>query len=85
MAPYLASILEELMGPVNTGFQAVRLLLEDELTRVCKDFPQDGVTEELQKVRERTFTSTFQCKINIYLLIFLPRLRCATLQVNILP
>ncbi|XP_056597287.1 protein Niban 1 [Triplophysa dalaica] len=49
VAPYLASILEELMGPVSTGFQAVRLLLEDELTRVCKDFPQDGVTEELQK------------------------------------
>ncbi|KAI7809888.1 putative protein Niban-like, partial [Triplophysa rosa] len=49
VAPYLASILEELMGPVSTGFQAVRLLLEDELTRVCKDFPQGGVTEELQK------------------------------------
>ncbi|KAG1969388.1 protein Niban 1 [Pimephales promelas] len=48
VAPYLTSILEELMGPVSAGFQAVRLLLEDELTRVCKDFPQGGVTEELQ-------------------------------------
>lgn len=61
VAPYLASILEELMGPVSTGFQAARLLLEDELTRVCKDFSQGGVTEELQKVRECTFTNTFQC------------------------
>ncbi|XP_077081924.1 protein Niban 1 [Siphateles boraxobius] len=48
VAPYLTSILEELMGPVSAGFQAVRLLLEDELTRVCKDFPEGGVTEELQ-------------------------------------
>ncbi|XP_067218023.1 protein Niban 1 [Chanodichthys erythropterus] len=48
VAPYLTSILEELMGPVSAGFQAVRLLLEDELTRVCKDFPQGGVTEELK-------------------------------------
>uniref|UniRef100_A0A8C2D2Y8 Niban apoptosis regulator 1b n=1 Tax=Cyprinus carpio TaxID=7962 RepID=A0A8C2D2Y8_CYPCA len=52
VAPYLTSILEELMGPVSAGFQAVRLLLEDELTRLCKDFPQGGVTEELQSVRE---------------------------------
>lgn len=54
VAPYLTSILEELMGPVSAGFQAVRLLLEDELTRVCKDFPEGGVTEELQSVRECT-------------------------------
>ncbi|XP_689912.4 protein Niban 1 [Danio rerio] len=48
VSPYLTSILEELMGPVSAGFQAVRQLLEDELTRICKDFPQGGVTEELQ-------------------------------------
>ncbi|XP_073732457.1 protein Niban 1 [Misgurnus anguillicaudatus] len=53
VAPYLASILEELMGPISTGFQAARLLLEDELTRVCKDFPQDGFTEELQKALQQ--------------------------------
>ncbi|XP_056100660.1 protein Niban 1 [Rhinichthys klamathensis goyatoka] len=53
VAPYLTSILEELMGPVSTGFQAVRLLLEDELTRVCKDFPQGGVTEELQSALQQ--------------------------------
>ncbi|XP_051555815.1 protein Niban 1-like isoform X2 [Myxocyprinus asiaticus] len=53
VAPYLASILEELMGPVSTGFQAVRLLLEDELTRFCKDFPQGGLTEEFQTALEQ--------------------------------
>ncbi|XP_051989482.1 protein Niban 1-like [Xyrauchen texanus] len=53
VAPYLASILEELMGPVSAGFQAVRLLLEDELTRFCKDFPQGGVTEEFQTALEQ--------------------------------
>lgn len=53
VAPYLASILEELMGPISTGFQAARLLLEDELTRVCKDFPQGGFTEELQKALQQ--------------------------------
>ncbi|XP_026062263.1 protein Niban-like [Carassius auratus] len=53
VAPYLTSILEELMGPVSAGFQAVRLLLEDELTRLCKDFPQGGVTEELQSALQQ--------------------------------
>ncbi|KAK7162896.1 hypothetical protein R3I93_007061 [Phoxinus phoxinus] len=53
VAPYLTSILEELMGPVSAGFQAVRLLLEDELTRVCKDFPQGGDTEELQSALQQ--------------------------------
>uniref|UniRef100_A0A8C1LQL1 Niban apoptosis regulator 1b n=1 Tax=Cyprinus carpio TaxID=7962 RepID=A0A8C1LQL1_CYPCA len=53
VAPYLTSILEELMGPISAGFQAMRLLLEDELTRICKDFPQGGVTEELQSALQQ--------------------------------
>uniref|UniRef100_A0A673GM20 Protein Niban-like n=1 Tax=Sinocyclocheilus rhinocerous TaxID=307959 RepID=A0A673GM20_9TELE len=53
VAPYLTSILEELMGPVSAGFEAVRLLLEDKLTRLCKDFPQGGVTEELQSALQQ--------------------------------
>ncbi|XP_073704764.1 protein Niban 1-like [Garra rufa] len=53
VAPYLTSILEELMSPVSAGFQAVRLLLEDELTRICKEFPQGGVTEELQSALQQ--------------------------------
>ncbi|XP_016328280.1 protein Niban-like [Sinocyclocheilus anshuiensis] len=53
VAPYLTSILEELMGPISAGFQTVRLQLEDELTRICKDFPQGGVTEELQSALQQ--------------------------------
>lgn len=51
VSPYLASILEELMGPVSSGFQAVRQRLETELTRICKDFRPGGTKEELTKVR----------------------------------
>uniref|UniRef100_A0A671P1I2 Protein Niban-like n=1 Tax=Sinocyclocheilus anshuiensis TaxID=1608454 RepID=A0A671P1I2_9TELE len=51
VAPYLTSILEELMGPVSAGFQAVRLLLEDELTRLCKDFPQGGALQQVGRDR----------------------------------
>ncbi|XP_036421218.1 protein Niban 1 [Colossoma macropomum] len=52
VAPYLASILEELMGPVSSGFQAVRQRLETELSRVCKDFAPGGDLEELTKALE---------------------------------
>lgn len=50
VSPYLASILEELMGPVSSGFQAVRQRLETELNRICKDFQPGGAKEELTKV-----------------------------------
>ncbi|TRY56826.1 hypothetical protein DNTS_004097, partial [Danionella cerebrum] len=53
VVPYLTSILEELMGPVSTGFQAVRLLLEDHLTHVCKTFPQTGDTEQLHSALQQ--------------------------------
>ncbi|XP_030630585.1 protein Niban 1 [Chanos chanos] len=53
VAPYLASILEELMGPVSSGFQAVRLQLEGDLTRLCKDFPEGGGLDELKKALEK--------------------------------
>ncbi|KAB5550562.1 hypothetical protein PHYPO_G00055120 [Pangasianodon hypophthalmus] len=52
VSPYLASILEELMGPVSSGFQAVRQRLETELSRICKDFQPGGTTEELTKALE---------------------------------
>ncbi|KAG7321684.1 hypothetical protein KOW79_014542 [Hemibagrus wyckioides] len=52
VSPYLASILEELMGPVSSGFQAVRQRLETELTRICKDFQPGGTKEELTKALE---------------------------------
>ncbi|TSN03393.1 Protein Niban [Bagarius yarrelli] len=52
VSPYLASILEELMGPVSSGFQAVRQRLETELNRICKDFQTGGTKEELTKALE---------------------------------
>ncbi|XP_066517988.1 protein Niban 1 [Hoplias malabaricus] len=52
VAPYLASILEELMGPVSSGFQAVRQRLETELSRVCRDLTPGGDPEQLNKVLE---------------------------------
>ncbi|XP_072547509.1 protein Niban 1 [Salminus brasiliensis] len=52
VAPYLASILEELMGPVSSGFQAVRQRLETELSRVCRDFTPGGTPENLTKALE---------------------------------
>ncbi|KAK3531213.1 hypothetical protein QTP70_015247 [Hemibagrus guttatus] len=52
VSPYLASILEELMGPVSSGFQAVRQRLETELSRICKDFQPGGTKEELTKALE---------------------------------
>ncbi|XP_017581182.2 protein Niban 1 [Pygocentrus nattereri] len=52
VAPYLASILEELMGPVSSGFQAVRQRLEIELSRICKDFAPGGDPEKLTKALE---------------------------------
>lgn len=51
VSPYLTSILEELMGPVSSGFQAVRQRLETDLNRICKDFQPGGTNEELTKVR----------------------------------
>ncbi|KAF5906238.1 protein Niban-like, partial [Clarias magur] len=52
VSPYLASILEELMGPVSSGFQAVRQRLETELNRISKDFQPGGTKEELTKALE---------------------------------
>ncbi|XP_017346878.1 protein Niban 1 [Ictalurus punctatus] len=52
VSPYLASILEELMAPVSSGFQAVRQRLETELNRICKDFQPGGTKEELTKALE---------------------------------
>ncbi|XP_062872662.1 protein Niban 1 [Trichomycterus rosablanca] len=52
VSPYLASILEELMGPVSSGFEAVRQRLEGELSRICKDFQSGGTLEGLTKALE---------------------------------
>lgn len=38
------------MGPVSSGFQAVRQRLETDLNRICKEFQPGGTKEELTEV-----------------------------------
>ncbi|XP_063056868.1 protein Niban 1 [Engraulis encrasicolus] len=44
VTPYLTSVLEELLEPVNRGFQAVRQLCEERLDCLCKDVRGHGWT-----------------------------------------
>ncbi|XP_015210547.2 protein Niban 1a [Lepisosteus oculatus] len=47
--PYLASILEELMVPISSGFQDVRVLVENEIDQLGKDYQESNSTEELKQ------------------------------------
>ncbi|XP_067086696.1 protein Niban 1a [Osmerus mordax] len=47
--PYLASVLEELMGPISTGFQEAQEMTDSELEQLCQDFAEGGVTDELKQ------------------------------------
>ncbi|XP_045543834.1 protein Niban 1 [Salmo salar] len=47
--PYLASILEELMGPISSGFQEARLLIDNQMDQLCQDFQEGGVTDKLKQ------------------------------------
>ncbi|KAL2089557.1 hypothetical protein ACEWY4_014245 [Coilia grayii] len=64
ITPYLTSVLEELLGPVNGGFQAVRQLCEERLDCLCKDvrqgwsFPQ--VQQALQQASKEKLEEGFQ-------------------------
>uniref|UniRef100_A0A673VZB7 Niban apoptosis regulator 1a n=1 Tax=Salmo trutta TaxID=8032 RepID=A0A673VZB7_SALTR len=49
--PYLASVLEELMGPISSGFQDARLLSDSQMDQLCQDFQEGGVTNELKQVQ----------------------------------
>uniref|UniRef100_A0A8C7F7R3 Niban apoptosis regulator 1 n=1 Tax=Oncorhynchus kisutch TaxID=8019 RepID=A0A8C7F7R3_ONCKI len=49
--PYLASVLEELMGPISSGFQEARLLSDSQMDQLCQDFQEGGVTNELKQVQ----------------------------------
>uniref|UniRef100_A0A672SY75 Protein Niban-like n=1 Tax=Sinocyclocheilus grahami TaxID=75366 RepID=A0A672SY75_SINGR len=56
VAPYLTSILEELMGPISAGFQTMRLLLEDESCWNNDHLSSDSLDvlkEQLQELRNR--------------------------------
>ena len=54
VTPYLSSVLEELLEPVNGGFHAVRQLCEERLERLCRDVHQGGTFQQVQQVRDRT-------------------------------
>uniref|UniRef100_A0A674IIF5 Niban 1/2/3 domain-containing protein n=1 Tax=Terrapene triunguis TaxID=2587831 RepID=A0A674IIF5_9SAUR len=47
--PFLPSILEELMGPVSSGFSEVRLLFEKEVNEISQDFQK---TNDATKLKE---------------------------------
>ncbi|CAL8267716.1 unnamed protein product [Arctogadus glacialis] len=47
--PYLASVLEELMEPISSGFQEGRGLSEALMDGLCQDLQTDGVTDHLQQ------------------------------------
>ncbi|KAM6343427.1 protein Niban 1 [Alca torda] len=47
--PFLASILEELMGPVSSGFTEVRALFDKEVNEIIQDFQK---TNDIMKLRE---------------------------------
>ncbi|XP_029563917.1 protein Niban 1a [Salmo trutta] len=47
--PYLASILEELMGPISSGFHEARLLSDNQMDQLCQDFQEGGVTDKLKQ------------------------------------
>ncbi|NXN96307.1 NIBAN protein, partial [Rhinopomastus cyanomelas] len=48
--PFLASILEELMGPVSSGFAEVRLLFDKEVNEITQDFQK---TNDVEKLKEK--------------------------------
>ncbi|XP_029905283.1 protein Niban 1a [Myripristis murdjan] len=47
--PYLASVLEELMEPISSGFQDGRQLSDSMMDQVCQDYQGGGVNEDLKK------------------------------------
>ncbi|KAI1891482.1 hypothetical protein AGOR_G00144270 [Albula goreensis] len=58
--PYLASILEELMGPISAGFQEVRVLCERQMDQLCRDFPESRSNEEQKLALEQLRKSSLQ-------------------------
>ncbi|NWH80587.1 NIBAN protein, partial [Piaya cayana] len=47
--PFLTSILEELMGPVSSGFAEVRSLFDKEVNEIIQDFQK---TNDITKLKE---------------------------------
>lgn len=51
--PFLASILEELMGPVSSGFSEVRSLFEKEVDELSQNFQTTKDSTQLKEVRRQ--------------------------------
>lgn len=51
--PFLASILEELMGPVSSGFTEVRSLFDKEVNEIIQDFQKTNDITKLKEVRQK--------------------------------
>lgn len=51
--PFLTSILEELMGPVSSGFTEVRSLFDKEVHEIIQDFQKTNDITKLKEVRQK--------------------------------
>ncbi|RXM28361.1 Protein Niban [Acipenser ruthenus] len=47
--PYLSSILEELMGPISSGFSEIRFVFETEVNKMSKDYQESSSIDKLKK------------------------------------
>ncbi|XP_063057333.1 protein Niban 1a [Engraulis encrasicolus] len=61
---YLASVLEELMGPVSLGFEEARILGANMMEQLCTDFqegaPKDELKTALSKMSKANLQSCYQ-------------------------
>ncbi|KAM4895578.1 protein Niban 1 [Sylvia borin] len=57
--PFLASILEELMGPVSSGFTEVRLLFDKEVNEIIQDFQKTNDMTRLKENVDQLMTLPF--------------------------
>ncbi|KAJ8277972.1 hypothetical protein GJAV_G00082280 [Gymnothorax javanicus] len=46
--PHLAPVLEELMGPISSGFHETRALCETHMGQLCQDFQENSSADELK-------------------------------------
>nr|XP_023662194.1 protein Niban-like isoform X1 [Paramormyrops kingsleyae] len=51
--PYLASILEELMGPISLGFQEARLQCERAMDQLCQEVQEKGAPADLKAALDK--------------------------------
>ncbi|XP_076873654.1 protein Niban 1a [Brachyhypopomus gauderio] len=50
--PHLPALLEEVMGPVSRGFMEARQLSDAMMERLCQDYQEGAIEEELQEAWE---------------------------------